>query len=241
MIKFFRHLRKSLLMQNKTSKYLKYAIGEILLVVIGILIAVQINNWNESRKSRIQETKLVKQLLQDAIADSLFFQSRIQYQKINDTLFNDLIYFNGHPQSDSIRKRPVIVSPFFSRLAYQSNLISNNPDAYDQISSDSIKHKLREYIAKYEYVMQSIELSNRTREQYGLPLEIKYRQLLNGFSENEIVTIKDLDAIIRNKDAMATINVFKSFGENYLNQVQGFLVVNEELKQMLSQYLKDNE
>ena len=50
MIKFFRNIRKSLLNEGKTSKYLKYAIGEIVLVVIGILIALQINNWNEHRK-----------------------------------------------------------------------------------------------------------------------------------------------------------------------------------------------
>ncbi len=49
MIKLFRHIRKSLLSENKMSKYFKYAIGEIILVVIGILIALQINNWNEQR------------------------------------------------------------------------------------------------------------------------------------------------------------------------------------------------
>ncbi len=43
---------------GKTSKYLKYAIGEIILVVIGILIALSINNWNESRKEAIQETAI---------------------------------------------------------------------------------------------------------------------------------------------------------------------------------------
>ena len=52
MIKFFRHIRKSLLMENNTGKYFKYAIGEIVLVVIGILIALQINNWNEYRKQQ---------------------------------------------------------------------------------------------------------------------------------------------------------------------------------------------
>ena len=52
-------------MENKTSKYLKYAIGEIVLVVIGILIALQINNWNETRKERAQETVLLDQLLSD--------------------------------------------------------------------------------------------------------------------------------------------------------------------------------
>ncbi len=50
MIKFFRKIRQNLLMENKTGKYMKYAIGEIILVVIGILIALQINNWNEHRK-----------------------------------------------------------------------------------------------------------------------------------------------------------------------------------------------
>jgi hypothetical protein len=50
MIKYFRKIRQNLLMENKTGKYFKYAIGEIILVVIGILIALQINNWNENRK-----------------------------------------------------------------------------------------------------------------------------------------------------------------------------------------------
>ena len=50
MIKFFRKIRQRLLTENKFSKYLIYAIGEIILVVIGILIALQINNWNENRK-----------------------------------------------------------------------------------------------------------------------------------------------------------------------------------------------
>lgn len=52
MIKFFRKIRQNLIVDNKTSKYFKYAIGEIILVVIGILIALQINNWNESRKQK---------------------------------------------------------------------------------------------------------------------------------------------------------------------------------------------
>ena len=65
MIKFFRQIRKSLLMENKTSKYFKYAIGEIILVVIGILIALQINNWNEERKNRNREQSILKNLQSD--------------------------------------------------------------------------------------------------------------------------------------------------------------------------------
>jgi hypothetical protein len=54
MIKFFRKIRQNLLMENKTGKYLKYAIGEILLVVIGILFALQINNWNNNKNEKAE-------------------------------------------------------------------------------------------------------------------------------------------------------------------------------------------
>ncbi len=55
MIKFFRKIRQRLLAENKFNKYLIYAIGEIILVVIGILIALQINNWNERNKTKAKE------------------------------------------------------------------------------------------------------------------------------------------------------------------------------------------
>lgn len=65
MIKFFRHIRKSLLSDGKFSKYLLYAIGEIILVVIGILIALQINNANQERKNRQKEAIILGQIHQE--------------------------------------------------------------------------------------------------------------------------------------------------------------------------------
>ncbi|MGB5402513.1 DUF6090 family protein [Robiginitalea sp.] len=65
MINFFRKIRKQLADQNKPLKYFRYAIGEILLVVIGILIALQIDNWNEERKVKIEEQILLNQLRED--------------------------------------------------------------------------------------------------------------------------------------------------------------------------------
>ena len=65
MIKFFRRIRYDLMETGKTGKYLKYAIGEVILVVIGILIAVQINDWNEHRKMvQNSETQLQKMILE---------------------------------------------------------------------------------------------------------------------------------------------------------------------------------
>lgn len=74
MIKFFRHIRKSLLVQNKMGKYLKYAIGEIILVVIGILIALSINNWNETRKQQKQAFKYLYEFKKDLVSDTIQFK-----------------------------------------------------------------------------------------------------------------------------------------------------------------------
>ncbi|WP_299164811.1 DUF6090 family protein, partial [uncultured Eudoraea sp.] len=63
MINFFRRIRKKLADDNKPLKYMRYAIGEIVLVVIGILIALSINNWNDYRKDRIEEKNLYKTLI----------------------------------------------------------------------------------------------------------------------------------------------------------------------------------
>jgi hypothetical protein len=71
MIKFFRTIRQKLLQDNKVSKYLIYALGEILLVVVGILLALQINNWNEKVKTRKQELVILENILRDLEKDKL--------------------------------------------------------------------------------------------------------------------------------------------------------------------------
>jgi hypothetical protein len=90
MIKFFRKIRQNLLMENKTGKYFKYAIGEIVLVVIGILIALSINNWNENKKSENQlnniynevETNLKSDLLNIDYVIKQYEQLELRLEKI---------------------------------------------------------------------------------------------------------------------------------------------------------------
>jgi hypothetical protein len=79
MLRFFRQIRQRLLTENRFSKYLLYAVGEILLVVIGILIALQLDNWNEARRERMQADVFREKLVRDIIQDTL---------KINVTLKN---------------------------------------------------------------------------------------------------------------------------------------------------------
>ena len=77
MIKFFRHIRKDLMESGKTTKYFKYAIGEIVLVVIGILIALSINNWNNNRQD---ENRI------DAFMQKLKTQTENNITKINNNI-----------------------------------------------------------------------------------------------------------------------------------------------------------
>ena len=77
MIKFFRQIRQRLLTENKFSKYLIYAIGEIVLVVIGILIALSINNWNEVSKTKIKAENFKEKIIQDLIKDTLNIDTQI--------------------------------------------------------------------------------------------------------------------------------------------------------------------
>ena len=71
MIKSFRKIRQKLIEKTQTSKYIKYAIGEIVLVVIGILIALQINNWNEQKKYNQLEKRYLKNLTKELKKDSI--------------------------------------------------------------------------------------------------------------------------------------------------------------------------
>jgi len=91
MIKFFRKIRQNSLMKNKTGKYFKYAIGEIVLVVIGILIALQINNWNENRKSNVTKQDYYNQLIQDLTKDNDYIKRNLVLIDSNIVLFNNYI------------------------------------------------------------------------------------------------------------------------------------------------------
>ena len=77
MIKFFRKIRQKLLEQNRISKYLIYAMGEIFLVVIGILIALSINNWNENNKNKTKEHVYLNKISDNLNDDIAFYKSNI--------------------------------------------------------------------------------------------------------------------------------------------------------------------
>lgn len=93
MINFFRKIRKQMADDNKPLKYMRYAVGEIVLVVIGILIALQINNINEERKEEVLEIQFLKRIEKDLIADTIYFNRRIKLSQ--ETIDNHYLYIHN--------------------------------------------------------------------------------------------------------------------------------------------------
>jgi len=92
MINFFRKTRKKMADDNKPMKYMRYAIGEIVLVVIGILIAIQINNWNEAKKIEILEKKFLESLRSDLVADTIMLSKRIKESEGYKSDYYDFVH-----------------------------------------------------------------------------------------------------------------------------------------------------
>ena len=83
MINFFRRIRRNLIQDSQFYKYLKYAVGEILLVVLGILIAFQINNWNDKKENKKKELSYISSIIEDIETD--IEQSQVALEQLNQT------------------------------------------------------------------------------------------------------------------------------------------------------------
>ena len=148
MLKFFRQIRHKMLTENRTSKYLLYATGEILLVVIGILIAMQINNWNETRKDAIKEQKVLISLLEDF----KYSQSRLKisleaYPKEIKKLEVALNSIGVSLAELSDESRNNIYSTGYRATAIAEGSIQSvlNTEKLELIGNDSLKNLLTAY------------------------------------------------------------------------------------------------
>ena len=182
MLHFFRNIRKQLLGDGKTGKYFKYAVGEILLVVIGILIALQINNWNELRKDQNQLTRAITSLRNDLVKDSLRIHRDLELTKpevTNDSLLIVKI-------RDASTTFDTLVHLFQSRFKdYAVARINYNRSTYDNIVStesfellpDTIRASLTNYYTFLGY-----------RENISYIVNDLYITRLQNFTQNVVTT-----------------------------------------------------
>jgi len=235
MIKFFRHIRKSLLMENKTSKYFKYAIGEIILVVIGILIALQINNWNEIRKQRNQELHYLKNLKTDLNLNIAELDNYISVRNSRIESANIVLdHFEGKPLHDlsdfAFHTTNIYIWQKFSQHDNTFQELTNSGNLA-LISNDSIKNGLLNLEALYK------KLKNEEAHfRYDAEV-LLYEPSYSVLDLNPIV--KNFTYQVTNGQAGENIELPRANYENMLkdlNQKNGFVMAVYEFTVMNAQF-----
>ncbi len=164
MIKFFRKIRQQLLSENKFGKYLTYAIGEIVLVVIGILIALQINNWNEAKKDRAYEVKMLSEIKRGLKGDQINLQEQIQaYEALKNTvdhftsLTQNRVAFHDSLQSE-LWNLNIGRYYQFNTGPYEALKTSG----IDRVSNDSLRNHLINFF-DFELILFKTQIDHATR------------------------------------------------------------------------------
>lgn len=129
MIKFFRKIRQRLLTENKFSKYLLYAIGEIALVMIGILLALQVNNWNESKKESKIRKNYYEQILQDLAKDTT------QINKELALVDSNIIFYENYKENLPEKETISLVLREFGKFDWTYNIITFNTNTTESLLS----------------------------------------------------------------------------------------------------------
>ena len=188
MIKFFQKIRQDLLNKGETGKYLKYAIGEIVLVVIGILIALSINNWNDGQSKRNAELNFYKNKKQQLLDDAFNISGELKYNTRFTNQFRNAIQIieaNDKSKKDSLGKIAMNLINY-SDFDGQSNIYETMVNSGDVklLKNTDIIERLRRLEETYFYLnrMEAIHLD---AVMLVIPEVIQTVQLTTGKVENE--------------------------------------------------------
>ena len=203
MIKFFRQIRQQLVMENKTSKYLKYAIGEIVLVMIGILLALQVNNWNEHRKQKYVELELLYSLVTDLDGNIDALKRLIQFDSLvvkSNANIMSILNDNNSVYHDSLELefgRSIRSGDFNpQKLTYESL----KSMGFNTISNSKVRNEI---IKLYDMHYANSETADEFLSNYFLEINRIYNSY---FSTGETVFHK----IPNNFDDLKSNTVFKN-------------------------------
>jgi hypothetical protein len=159
MIKFFRKIRKNMIKENKVSKYLLYAIGEIILVVIGILIALSINNWNENRKDVLREIKMLQDIYNDTNKNIANLDEGLLYTKIGKQSCINILNYIDNQEVYTTKMNKDFASflsywdPDFTEASFEN--LKN--EGVNLISNDSLRNQIIEI---FEIDMDILDVSD---------------------------------------------------------------------------------
>lgn len=153
MPRIFNSIRQRLLKENRLTRYLVYAVGEIVLVVVGILIALQINTWNQVRQMRAAECVVLHKLLVDLRANAITFeqeQQKMERQKMHTALLLEIMRSDPTPEAlgalDSLLYQGTEVVILQPQLEYSQSVLNNKMEL---IADDEIQERLTRLPAVY--------------------------------------------------------------------------------------------
>lgn len=176
MIKFFRKIRQKLLTENKFSKYLLYAIGEIVLVVIGILIALQINNWNELRKANNREHSLYQNILIDLENEDVRLNSALgQYKQHSDAYYHIYYETMGKANYDSTSNKFDIYNILRWHNVFDFVVTIKHKNTISEITNNNIIELLNEKANIESNVLQANQNFNDFKDDIIIPFFIRHR------------------------------------------------------------------
>jgi hypothetical protein len=201
MIKFFRKIRQNMLMENKTGTYFKYAIGEIILVVIGILIALSINNWNENRKNSNEGIAILQSLDKNLILAKKQSESLVSTEKDSKAVLLLVLGIDTITDKNSISDN--IFKDAFWNLENNIPVINTYTDLKNTNKLGLIKNqKIKEKFTSLEVNLNKLKgfLDDRLYVQ-----QIR----IDDVSENEINFIPLI------KSSIPTINITNEKQNNY--------------------------
>lgn len=168
---------------DKTASYLKYAVGEIVLVVLGILIALQINNWNEKKKAIAQEVTILKNIQEDILLDTLDIRFNINYHRkfmADEKKLLDFLRSDRSEPMDTINFANALSVPLIVSLHKSSfeNLVNNDVGI---MTNNDLKKNISRF---YDFFHNGIEKIENDLDPYDtyttkLPFFLKYFRLEN--------------------------------------------------------------
>ena len=208
MIKFFRRIRQKLLSENKFSKYLIYAIGEIVLVVIGILIALGINNWNEQNKTNAEESEYLVNLLAEFKANQEELKTNIEYHKFVKLKTKELSeLINPNPKDIASNKLDTLMwaMAFIPEFKALNSMASSQK--LEIVNDYELKNEIANWKLTYELYSYSLKITYDQFNSHIYPFMSKNYQIKN--AKSWLFQADKSDFII-NQESMLSNPIFEN-------------------------------
>ena len=221
MLRFFRYIRQTLLEQGKMKKYVLYALGEILLVMVGILLALQVSNWNEGRKLVQEELQLLSEIKTNLIQSRAEIDTTLTY---NEEYLASYVRLLSHVENQSSYDTSMDkdfgairgwASPYLSYTAYETMKSKGS----DLIKNKNLRARISSiYDRDFAYLVQDWDRAEwRDTEAVVIPYFTKHFKVFNTPTEIGSAKPNDYNTIMRDNEFSNVLHLLvynRTWGNN---------------------------